>query len=518
MKIKSDKTLGHKPTGEAKKIRVRIAPSPTGALHIGTARTALFNYLFAKKNKGIFVLRIEDTDLERSELKWTQDIIEELKWLGINWQEGPDIDGKYGPYKQSQKLDIYEKYIKKLLDENKAYYCFCSKDELEAMRQEQMARGVAPHYNGKCLNLSKEEIIKLLDKNNGSVIRFKIQNKKIKFIDLIRGEVEFNSGLIGDIIIAKDLKTPLYNFVVVIDDYEMEISHVIRGEDHISNTPKQILIQEALNLDQPIYAHLPLILAPDRTKLSKRNGIVSIRDYREQGYLPEAMVNFMVLLGWNSGTEKEIFTLSSLIKEFSLERVQKPGAIFNIQKLNFINGFYIREKSIEKLTELCLPYLVSAKLIKEYSGGYKVSETEEEILLVTLQKIIKAYQFRLKKLSEIVELTDFFFKEKLDYQKEILKWQQMTDKDIEGSLLASEKILSEIKNWNTENLEEELIKEAIRFNLEKGYPEKNRGFLLWPLRIALSGKQASASPFEIADILGKEKTLQRIKEAIKLLA
>ena len=513
MKIKDNKI---------KKIRVRIAPSPTGALHIGLARTALFNYLFAKKNKGIFVLRIEDTDIERSELKWTQDIIEELKWLGIDWQEGPDIDGKYGPYKQSQRLDIYEKYIKKLLAENKAYYCFCSEDELESMRQEQMSRGVAPHYNGKCLNLSKEETKKLLDKNNESVIRFKIQNKKIKFTDLIRGEVEFNSGLMGDIIIAKNLKAPLYNFVVVIDDYEMGISHVIRGEDHISNTPKQILMQEALGFYQPIYAHLPLILAPDRTKLSKRHGTVSIRDYREQGYLPEALINFMVLLGWNPGTEKEIFTLSSLVKEFSLERVQKPGAVFNIQKLNFINSFYIREKSIERLTELCLPYLISAKLIEEYSGGYKILKTGEEILLITLQKIIKAYQFRFKKLSEIEELTDFFFKEKLNYQKEILKWQEMGDKDIKDSLLASEKVLFMIDppagGWNSQNLEAELIKEAIRFNLEKGYPEKNRGFLLWPLRIALSGKQASASPFEIADILGKEKTLQRIKESIKLLS
>ena len=505
-----------KKEAKIKKVRVRIAPSPTGALHIGTARTALFNYLFAKKNKGIFVLRVEDTDLERSELKWTQEIIEELKWLNIDWQEGPDIDGKYGPYKQSQRLDIYEKYIKKLLNENKAYYCFCSENELEAMRQEQMVRGVAPHYNGKCLNFSEEEVKNLLNKDKPSVIRFKVKNKKVKFTDLIRGEVEFDGGLIGDIVIAKNLKVPLYNFAVVVDDYEMQISHVIRGEDHISNTPKQILIQEALNFDQPIYAHLPLILAPDRTKLSKRHGTVSIKDYREQGYLPEALINFMALLGWNSGTEKETFTLSGLVKEFSLEKVQKQGAILNIQKLNFINSFYIREKTIERLTELCLPYLVSAKLIEEYSGGYKISETKEEMLLVTLQKIVKAYQSRLKKLSEVVELTDFFLKEKVNYQEDMLKWQQMSDEDVKVSLMESEKVLFEIKNWDSKILEGELIKGAVNFNLEKGYPEKNRGFLLWPLRVALSGKQASASPFEIADILGKEKTLQRIKEAIKL--
>ncbi|MDO8739970.1 MAG: glutamate--tRNA ligase [Candidatus Woesearchaeota archaeon] len=490
-----------------KKVRVRIAPSPTGALHIGTARSALFNYLFAKKNKGVFVLRIEDTDLERSDLKWTQDIIEELKWLGINWQEGPDIGGKYGPYKQSQRLDTYEKYIKKLLTDNKAYHCFCSEDELDAMRQEQMVRGVAPHYNGKCANFSKEDVKKLLDEKKSSVIRFKIHNKKIKFTDLIRGVVEFDAGLMGDIIIAKDEKTPLYNFAVVVDDYEMQISHVIRGEDHISNTPKQILMQEALGFDQPIYAHLPLILAPDRTKLSKRTGTVSIAQYREEGYLPEALVNFMALLGWNPGTDKEIFTLSSLSKEFSIEKVQKAGAILNIQKLNFINSFYIREKTIEKLTKLCRPYLKKAGLLVEG----QVSDSK-------LEKIIEVSKTRMKKLSEVVDLTDFFFKDKLKYDKNLLAWQKMGNSDIKESLEYSVKILSEIKNWDLNIIQEKLFEEVVKFNLDKNYPEKNRGYLLWPLRVALSGKQASAGPFEIADILGREKTLQRIKEAIRLLA
>ena len=283
---------------EIKKIRVRIAPSPTGALHIGLARSALFNYLFAKKNNGNFVLRIEDTDLERSDLKWTQDIIDGLKWLGIQWDEGPDIAGEYGPYKQTQRIDIYKKYLEKLLKDGTAYYCFCSAEELEAKRQEQMARGEAPRYDGKCKNLAEKEVQKRLAEEKPSVIRFKTPGKKIKFKDLIRGEVEFDAGLIGDIVIAKDLKTPLYNFAVVVDDYEMKISHVIRGEDHISNTPKQMLLQEALDFAHPEYGHLPLILAPDRSKLSKRFGAVSIIDYREQGYLPEAMVNFMALLGW----------------------------------------------------------------------------------------------------------------------------------------------------------------------------------------------------------------------------
>lgn len=492
---------------ETRKVRVRFAPSPTGPLHVGGARSALFNYLFAKKNKGSFILRIEDTDLERSELKWTEEIIEELKWLGVQWDEGPDIGGKYGPYKQSQRLDIYEKYLKQLLEENKAYYCFCTEDELEASRQEQAVRGVAPHYNGKCSNLKKEVVEKLLAEGKPSVIRFRIPHKKVKFKDLIREEVEFDAGLLGDIVIAKNLKTPLYHFAVVVDDFEMEVSHVIRGEEHLSNTPRQILIQESLGFYQPIYAHLPLMLNPDRSKLSKRKGDVALKDYHNQGYLPEAIVNFMVLLGWNPGTEKEIFTLSALEKEFSLERVQKAGAVFNVQKLDSINGLYIREKAIDKLAKLCTPYLKEAGLL--VVG--QVSESK-------LEKIIEVTRTRMKKLSDVVSNVDYFFQDKLSYDKSLLRWSSMEDKDVKDSLMFSEKVLSDVKSWELKSLEAELTKACLDFNKEKGYPENNKGFLLWPLRAALSGKPASANPFEIADILGKDKTLKRVKEAIKMLA
>ncbi len=496
------------------KIRVRIAPSPTGALHIGTARSALFNYLFAKKNKGSFILRIEDTDLERSDLKWTQDIIDGLKWLGIEWDEGPDIGGAFGPYKQTQRIESYTKYLEKLLGEDKAYFCFCSSKDLEEKRQEQMTRGAAPKYDGTCAHLSKETVKKNISEGRPSVIRFRMHEKKIKFKDLIRGEIEFDTGLMGDIVIAKDTKTPLYNFAVVVDDYEMQISHVIRGEDHIANTPKQMMLQDALSFKPPAYAHIPLILAPDRSKMSKRYGSVSISDYKNMGYLPEAVINFMALLGWNPGTEKEIFSLSQLEKEFSLDKVQKAGAVFNIQRLDFINGYYIREKSDKKVAELCLPYLMSAGLIdgnRKIKGGEEVSEKK-------LEKIIQAYKARLKKLSEIVELADFFFKEKLEYNMNKLKWGTMDYAQTIESLNYSEKILSEIDNWEQKILEEKLMGAATKFNLEKGYPEKNRGYLLWPLRVALSAKEASASPFEIADILGKEKTLQRINDAIEALA
>ena len=312
---------------------------------------------------------------------------------------------------------------------------------------------------------------------------------------MIRGHLEFDASLMGDMVIAKSLDSPLYNFAAVIDDFEMKISHIIRGEDHISNTPKQILLQEALGFPQPLYAHLPLILGEDRAKMSKREGSASVHDFRKEGYLPEALINFMAFLGWNPGDEREIYSLPSLIKEFSLEKIQKGGAIFNIKKLDFLNGFYIRQRSPEKLAELCLPYLAAAGL---------PIKTESDDLV----KIASLYQERLKKLSEIVELADFFFKDKLDYEKDMLKWKEMSDKEIKDSLDKTEKLLSKIGEWRKERLEEVLLEEAEKTN--------NRGAVLWPLRVALTAKEASAGPFEIAEILGKEKTLKRIKEAKEL--
>lgn len=492
---------------EAKNIRVRFAPSPTGPLHVGGSRTALFNYLFAKHNNGKLILRIEDTDKERSEQRWTDEILDELKWLGIEWNEGPDIGGKFGPYKQTQRLDIYKKYLEKLLEEDKAYYCFCTEEDLEAKRQDQLSRGVAPKYDGTCAHLSKEVIKKNLVEKKESVIRFRIHDKKIKFNDLIRGDVEFDANLLGDIVVAKDLETPLYHFAVVVDDYEMQISHVIRGEEHLPNTPRQILIQEALGFEKPIYAHLPLMLNSDKSKMSKRQGDVAVSDYRKNGYLPEALVNFMVLLGWNPGTEKEVFALAELVNEFSIEKVQKAGAVFNLQRLDFINGFYIREKAIKKLTELCVPYLKEAGLLV-------VGQVTEN----QLEKIVEVSKTRMKKISEICELADFFFADKLSFDKNLLKWKEMGDSDIIDSLETSKKIFFENKIWDLENLQRELFEESIKFNILKNYPEKNKGYLLWPLRVALSGKEFSPNPFEIADILGKEKTIKRIDHAIKLLS
>jgi len=346
-------------------IRTRFAPAPTGLLHIGSTRTCLFNFLFTKKHHGRLILRIEDTDAKRSKLKYEKDIIDSLKWLGIEWEEGPDIGGNCGPYRQSKKREVYAKYLKKLLAEKKAYFCFCSQEDLEARRQYLMSIGQAPIYDGKCATLSKKEVKKNLAEGKKFVIRFKTPSKNIVFEDQVREKIEFDTSLIGDFSIARDLDSPLYNFACAIDDFEMKISHVIRGEDHISNTPKQILLQEALSFPTPKYAHLPLILGPDRSKLSKRHGAVAVSEYKKMGYLPEALVNFIAFLGWNPGTEREIYSMPSLIKDFSLERVKKGGALFNIKRLDFLNAFYIRQRPIEKLTKECLPYLIEAGLIEE---------------------------------------------------------------------------------------------------------------------------------------------------------
>ena len=479
-------------------IRVRFAPSPTGPLHLGTARTALFNYLFAKKNKGRFILRIEDTDIERSEKKYEKEIIDYLKWLGLQWDEGP--------YRQSERISLYQKYIKKLLDLGQAFWCYHTQEELTREKEEQMKRGEGPRH----LCQHKDQPPKT---KKGGIIRFRCPDEKISFDDLIRGHLEFDGRLLGDISIAKDEKTPLYNFSVVIDDYEMKISHIIRGEDHISNTPKQILIGRALGFSQSQFAHLPLILGPDKSKLSKRHGAVSVSWYKKEGYLPKALVNFMVLLGWNPGTTKEFFSLEELIKEFSLKRVQKGGAVFDLQRLNWLNGHYIRQMDLDNLTKKCLPYLektIQRVAILDYALAKQGRVRKGDPLnnFEYLKKIVALEQERLKKLSQIGELTKFFFLDKLDYPKELLIWKKMTLKEVGNNLGILEKILSKMDKFDRKSLESSLMPLA---------KKHGSGELLWPLRVALSGQKASPGPFEIAEILGKKRTLKRIKEAVNMI-
>lgn len=477
-------------------VRTRIAPSPTGYLHIGTARTALFNYLYAKKHGGAFVLRIEDTDLERSDTVFETDIFESLDWLGIIPDESPARGGPHAPYRQSERIASYTPYLEKLLANGHAYYCPHSEAELEAERTSLLASGKPPLHEctargGEPLDVARGE----------GIIRFKTPpSARISFVDLIRGEITFESDLLGDFSLAKNLNTPLYNFAVVIDDHEMDISHVIRGEDHISNTPKQILIQEALGISRPEYAHLPLILGPDRAKLSKRHGATAIREFREQGYLPEALVNFVTLLGWNPGSDRELFTMTELTEHFDLAKVQKSGAVFDIEKLNWMNGEYIRKKSARELAELCFPYL---------ADFLQFSIPNDQFSIEYIEKIIALEQPRLKKLAEIGERADFFFRPP-EYSAELLRWKQMSDPEIRAWLERSRELLAEIPERN-------VTREALEATFLKAIGAEDKGAALWPLRAALSGKRASPGPFEIMAVLGKQESRQRVERAIEKL-
>ncbi|NCN53233.1 glutamate--tRNA ligase [Candidatus Wolfebacteria bacterium] len=456
------------------KVRVRIAPSPTGYLHIGTARTALFNWLYVKKLGGKFILRIEDTDLERSEKKYEEDIIEGLKWLGLDWDEGP--------FKQSDRIDIYEKYIRKMLDEDRAYFCNCSKEELDAERKAQMDRGESPKYSGRCRD-------KNISEKDAQLIRYKNHGGEIIFKDLIRDEIKFDSSLIGDIAIAKNLKTPLYNFAVVVDDHEMNITHVIRGEDHIANTPKQILIQQALGFRSPKYGHMPLILNPDKSKMSKRFAATSIKEYRDQGYLADAMINFISFLGWHPIDDKDKMTRKEIIKEFDLDRMQKGGAVFDIQKLNWLNSQYLKEKSNKDLLKLFEDFYN-----REFSNYEK--------------KIVEVSKDRIEKLSDFEELKKSF--DLSEYEKELLKWKKSDLNSAKENLRRVKELLKTLLDheYNLKNLEIKIM----------GYADENgRGDSLWPLRVALSGKQKSPSPIELLYVLDKNESIDRIEKAIKKL-
>ncbi len=502
------------------KPRVRFAPSPTGLFHVGSARIALANYLFAKKNNGKFVLRIEDTDTERSEKKYEENIVESLKWLGLNYDEGPE-KGNYGPYRQSKREDIYKKYIKKLLSEEEAYRCFCSKEKLEREREEQREKGEAPKYSGTCRKLTESEVNEKLENGEDFVIRMKVdQGNIVSYEDQIRGEVSFETDIIGDYVIAKDEENPLYNLACAIDDYEMDITHVIRGEDHISNTPKQILIQEALGFDEITYAHLPLILAPDKSKLSKRFGAVSVSEYKEQGFLPEALVNFLALLGWSPGDDREFFTLKELEKEFSLNRCKKSGAVFNKEKLTYINTLHIKKADSERLASLIIPYLVKEGFLnpvhkqEQYppalgAKGIKTTYKTNDGREFSFDKIVvlaKEHQDRIETLREITEVTEYFF-EDVTVNFDLLQWKDMESQELVDCLDKAREVLSNIKEWNQDNVSELLLEKANEYN--------DRGRFLWPLRAALTGKEASAGPFEVAYLLGKEEAIRRIDEAIK---
>ena len=485
-------------------VRVRIAPSPSGNLHVGTARTALFNYLFAKKNNGKFVLRIEDTDAERTSQEYVDNIFDSLKALGLNWDEGPDVGGDYGPYTQSERFDIYPKYIQELLDKGFAYECFCTPEELEAEKEEATAAKKAYVYSKKCENLTEEEKAKLRAEGRKPAIRFNIAKAQkafhdssiLKFEDLVKGELQMDTNLIGDFVIMKSNGAPTYNYAVVIDDALMKITHVIRGEDHISNTYKQILIFEALGFEVPRFGHLGMILAPDRSKLSKRHGATAVSDFVEQGYLTEALVNFVALLGWAPSDGEEVKPVDAIAADFRIGEISSSNSIFEYDKLRWMNSHYIKMLPMDTLKEMLKPYLTQ----------YDLTELSDE----QFTKMVEITREPLTLLSDITEAVPYFFGQDVAIDPEV----QAEVLDLEES----QKVLNDFVEkaqtweWTEENLHNKL--EEFRGTWkEQGIKPKAT---MWAIRAAVTGRTRGADMIGLLEVLGKERTIYRAQKSCKV--
>lgn len=478
--------------------RVRFAPSPTGSLHIGGARTALFNWLFARRSGGSFILRIEDTDQARSTEESTEYIYSSLRWLGLDWDEGPAKGGDYGPYTQMERLESYTGPADILLEKNLAYRCYCTADELAEKRKKAMAEGRPPKYDRSCFELSAEEEERLRKEGRRHVVRFRIpEREETSFRDLIRGDVSFKNEVLDDFVIIKSTGAPAFNFANVADDHLMKISHVIRGDEHLSNTPRQLLLYEALGFDMPEFAHLPMILGSDGSKLSKRHGAVSVQWFREEGFLPEALVNYLALLGWGTSDSQQIFgSVEEMAEKFSLERVSRNPAVFDMKKLEWMNGSYIRNLSPGELSRRIIPYLKKAGLLPDNPDEDYVKE------------VVLLEQERIKKLGEFAGFTDFFFLDEIEISPDARKLLMK-----EGT----EQILSEFLKVleNQDNFDKiELERVTRQFVEEKNIKGKD---LMQPVRAAITGKKASPGLFEVMELLGREKVLPRLGKALEML-
>ncbi|MEK7275516.1 MAG: glutamate--tRNA ligase, partial [Candidatus Desantisbacteria bacterium] len=452
-----------------------FAPSPTGYLHVGGARTALFNWLYARNTGGKFILRIEDTDVKRSTQAATQAILDGLQWLGLDWDEGP--------YFQSERLHIYQEYAQKLIDEDKAYYCTCSVDELDEQKKQAVSIGRAAGYDGRCRNKGEKQ----------GVLRLKTPDGNTVFHDLFRDRFEFDNSLIGDFVMVRSDGTPTYNFTCAVDDALMGMTHVIRGDDHIPNTPKQLLICAALGFNPSRFGHLPLILGTDKSPLSKRHGAVSVMAYQEQGFLPEAMVNYLALLGWSTTDSQQLFSKEEMIKKFSLKRIARNPAVFDMEKLQWMNGVYIKQTAPMELANLC----------REFTSQKGKVEN------IQLEEIIKLYQGRIKLLPEIYSLGDFFFSLEIHIPEEIC--HEVLSKDGVKEILAeTKKVLSALEIFNPDTIEQAIRTMAERLGIKAAD-------IIHPLRAVLTGKKVSPGIFEVAALLGQERVVQRIEYGLYML-
>ncbi|MDI7259252.1 MAG: glutamate--tRNA ligase [Thermodesulfobacteriota bacterium] len=477
------------------KVRVRFAPSPTGLLHIGNARTALFNYLFSKREGGAFILRIEDTDAERSTDASIVAILQDLKWLGIGWDEGPDCGGQEGSYRQSQRLSLYRAYAEQLLKQGKIYKCFCSPERLESLRKEQLSQGTMPRYDGKCRSLSEGEISKMESEGLRSALRFQVEGRVIIFKDLVHGRMNFDPNGIGDFIVVRSDGMAAYNFACVIDDHSMQITHVIRGEDHLSNTPRQILIYQALGWQPPAFAHHPLILGSDRSPLSKRHGATAVSQYREEGFLPEALLNYLILLGWTSPSGEEILPLERVIKDFSLSALSRNAPIHSRKKLEWLNSHYIRRADSDRLTELLIPYFKKT--------GIPVDRLDRKYITQTCDLLKE----NLVLLSQVEAYLGIFFDETFFFEdgaKTILT--DLKNREFLQAILDVVEGFPEmtIENWP-----------SFQSRLEEKTGRKGKN-LLAPLRAGVTGKTKGPELVKTLPLLGKERMIRRLKMALEL--
>ena len=483
----------------AREVRTRFAPSPTGDLHVGNIRTALFDWAYARHTGGKLIFRIEDTDRERVTDEYIARAIETLKWLGLEWDEGPEVGGEFGPYLQSQRLDIYTQWAKTFLKNGDAYNCYCSTEELEARREAQRSANQAPGYDGKCRSLSSAEVERFISEGRKPVIRMRMPDGETRFTDSIRGEVVFEHKYVPDFVLMRADGSPLYTLAVAVDDVLMKVTHILRGEDLLSSTPRQIRVYQAMGLkeeDYPDFAHLPFVMGTDNTKLSKRNGEVSIAWYREEGFLPEAICNYLALLGWSPGDDRENITMKELVELFTIERVNSSPARFDMKKLEAINGDKIRALPIDEFLKRALPFL-----LKE--GVIKGNESEIEVVRSALPII----QERIARMKEVVPMLRFLFVDTVAFDEESAV--KVKEADAQKVINAAIGALENLSNWKHEEIEG-----ALRSALIEGLGLKPRN-AFGPVRIAVTGSHISPPLFESMELLGKERSMARMRSAVR---
>lgn len=481
-------------------VRVRYAPSPTGHLHIGNARTALFNYLYARNQGGKFIIRIEDTDVKRNIEGGVESQLKYLKWLGIDWDESVDVGGEYGPYRQTERLDIYKEQWQSLLDRGLAYRCYCTEEELEKEREEQMARGETPRYSGKHRDLTEEQCKAFEAEGRVASIRFRVpEDREYTFDDMVKGSITFNSKESGDFVIVKKDGIPTYNFAVAVDDHLMKITHVLRGEDHVSNTPRQLMIYEALGWEPPIFGHMTLIVGEDHKKLSKRNEsiIQFMEQYDRLGYLPEAMFNFIALLGWSPEGEEEIYDQEQLISIFDPNRLSKSPAVFDPLKLAHLNNHYIKQADPARITAMAVPHLQEAGLIPQELSEEQAAWTEA---------LVRLYQEQMTSASDIVKLSDVFFRSHLELDGEAQA--VLAEEQVPAVLQAFVDKVQASEEFTAARMAA-LIKEVQK---ETGFKGKQ---LFMPIRVALTGQTHGRDLNETIYLLGRDKVIQRLQSQIK---